>query len=233
MPPTPTTVGSPRKPDGDDTTVMRRESGIPHAGFGTAQFNGNMTETCVYTIGHSTHSIDEFIRMLKVNHIERLIDVRTIPGSRHNPQFGEHELVTSVPESGIDYQRLAELGGLRKTPIAATTINGAWRNRSFRNYADYMQTPEFSSGIDELIALAKKQTVAIMCAEAVPWRCHRSLIGDALLARGLQVTDIMSLTSTKPHTMTSFAKVAGDQVWYPLEEHRRQNQPDSTLDDLP
>lgn len=177
-----------------------------------------MAKTRVYTIGHSTHPIDEFIRMLKANAIERLIDVRTVPGSRHNPQFGERELATSMPDAGIDYQRLRELGGLRHTPTAQATINGAWRNSSFRNYADYMQTPEFADGIDELIALAKKQTVAIMCAEAVPWRCHRSLIGDALLARGLQVVDIMSRTSTKQHTMTGFAMVDGDRVWYPPDE---------------
>ena len=113
---------------------------------------------------------------------------------------------------------LKELGGLRHTPAAQTTINDAWRNKSFRNYADYMQTTEFAAAIDDLIALAKKQTVVIMCAEAVPWRCHRSLIGDALLARGLQVADIMTPTSTQPHTMTSFAKVDGDRVWYPPEE---------------
>ena len=177
-----------------------------------------MAETRVYTIGHSTHPIDEFIGMLKVNNIGRLIDVRTVPGSRHNPQFGERELATSMPGAGIDYQRLPELGGLRHTPVAEASINEGWRNRSFRNYADYMQTPEFVAGIEGLIAFAKKQPVAIMCAEAVPWRCHRSLIGDALLARGLQVTDIMSLTSTKSHTMTDFAKVDGEQVWYPAEK---------------
>ena len=156
--------------------------------------------------------------MLKAHGVERLIDVRTVPGSRHNPQFGEHELTASMPKADIDYQRLPELGGLRHTPAAQASINGAWRNRSFRNYADYMQTPEFVAGIDELMALTRTQTVAIMCAEAVPWRCHRSLIGDALLARGLQVADIMSLTSTKPHTLTSFAKVDGHRVWYPPEE---------------
>ena len=181
------------------------------------RFNGSMAGTCVYTIGHSTHPMEEFVEILNTHGVERLIDVRTIPGSRHNPQFGEHNLVASMPEAGIDYQRLPELGGLRHTPVAEASINGAWRNRSFRNYADYMQTPEFVAGIDELIALATKQTVAIMCAEAVPWRCHRSLIGDALLARGLQVVDIMSRTSTKPHTLPSFAKVDGDRVWYPPE----------------
>ena len=156
--------------------------------------------------------------MLRATGIERLIDVRTVPGSRHNPQFGEGELAKSMLDAGIDYQRITELGGLRHTPAAQTSINGAWRNKSFRNYADYMQTSEFAAAIDDLIELAKTQKVVIMCAEAVPWRCHRSLIGDALLARGLHVADIMSLTSTTPHTMTSFAKVDGDRVWYPPEE---------------
>ena len=172
----------------------------------------------IHTIGHSTHPIDEFVGMLRANGIERLIDVRTVPGSRHNPQFGECELAKSMPDAGIDYQRLTELGGLRHTPAGQKTINQAWRNTSFRSYADYMQTTEFADAIDDLIGLAKKQTVVIMCAEAVPWRCHRSLIGDAVLARGLQVADIMTLTSTKPHTMTSFAKVDGHRVWYPAEE---------------
>lgn len=171
----------------------------------------------LFTIGHSTHPIDEFVRMLKNNGIERLVDVRTVPGSRHNPQFGENELAKSMPDADIEYGRLKELGGLRHTPVAESTINGAWRNKSFRDYADYMQTREFAAGIDELIGLAKKQTVAIMCAEAVPWRCHRSLIGDALLARGIQVEDIMSVTSTKPHAMTNFARVEGKRVWYPPE----------------
>ena len=172
----------------------------------------------IHTIGHSTHPIDEFVGMLRANGIERLIDVRTVPGSRHNPQFGECELAKSMPDAGIDYQWLTDLGGLRHTPAGQKTINQAWRNTSFRSYADYMQTTAFAVAIDDLIGLAKKQTVVIMCAEAVPWRCHRSLIGDALLARGLQVADIMTLTSTKPHTMTSFAKVDGHRVWYPAEE---------------
>jgi uncharacterized protein (DUF488 family) len=169
----------------------------------------------VFTIGHSTHPIEEFLRMLEANRIQRLVDIRTVPGSRHNPQFGEKALAASMDEAGIDYQRLKALGGLRHTPAGAPTVNGAWRNRSFRDYADYMQTPEFAAGIDELLALAANQRVAIMCAEAVPWRCHRSLVGDALLARGIRVSDIMSATSTKPHELTSFAQVDGTRVWYP------------------
>lgn len=169
----------------------------------------------MFTIGHSTRPIDEFVRMLDRNGVRTLLDVRTVPRSRHNPQFGEQELAASMPEAGIRYRRLPELGGLRHTPVTTESLNGAWRNASFRSYADYMQTSDFAAGIDALITLAQEQTVAIMCAEAVPWRCHRSLIGDALLVRGVRVDDIMSETSTKPHVMTEFAKVDGTRVWYP------------------
>ena len=174
-----------------------------------------MNTTRVLTVGHSTHPIDEFIRMLEANVVELVADVRTIAKSRHNPQFGEDELRISLPDAGIEYRRLTGLGGLRHT--TKDTVNGAWRNASFRGYADYMQTPAFEKALAELIELAGKQTVAIMCAEAVPWRCHRSLIGDALRARGIEVDDIMSATQTKPHTMTSFAQVHGTRVTYPGE----------------
>ncbi|MGB3411054.1 MAG: DUF488 domain-containing protein [Microthrixaceae bacterium] len=172
----------------------------------------------VYTIGHSTHPIDEFIEMLKRNEIQTLVDVRSIRGSRHNPQFGEHELEKSMPAAGLEYLPMKGLGGRRHTRVSEETVNGAWRNRSFRSYADYMQTEDFEAAVDELVDLADKQRVAIMCAEAVPWRCHRSLIGDALLARGVKVLDIMTKTSTKPHSMISFAKVDGERVWYPPED---------------
>lgn len=156
--------------------------------------------------------------MLQTNGVDRVVDVRTVPGSRHNPQFGEHELARSLSSAGIGYERIAELGGLRHTPAAQKSINGAWRNKSFRNYADYMQTADFEDGIQHLLAVATKDTIAIMCAEAVPWRCHRSLIADALLARDIPVNDIMSKTSTKPHALTRFAKVDGERVWYPPED---------------
>ncbi|MCB8043195.1 DUF488 domain-containing protein [Microbacterium oxydans] len=177
-----------------------------------------MGRSLVFTIGHSTHPIDDFIGMLTSNGVQQLVDVRTVPGSRHNPQFGEHALAHSLTESGLAYTRMESLGGLRYTPTGQETVNGAWRNKSFRSYADYMQTPPFTRGIDSLLDLAKDRTVAIMCAEAVPWRCHRSLIGDALLARQVDVKDIMSPTSTKPHTLTSFAAVDGHRVWYPYDE---------------
>ncbi|WP_341953823.1 DUF488 domain-containing protein [Salinibacterium sp. TMP30] len=176
-----------------------------------------MRPQTIFTIGHSTHSIEEFIRMLRANDVDRVVDVRTVPGSRHNPQFGEQELSHSLTAEGIRYERIAELGGLRHTPASHKSINGAWRNKSFRNYADYMQTPEFAEGLRELRAAATESIVAIMCAEAVPWRCHRSLIGDAFLVRDIPVGDIMSATSTKPHALTRFAKVDGDRLWYPPE----------------
>ncbi|GAA1219244.1 DUF488 domain-containing protein [Rhodoglobus aureus] len=176
----------------------------------------------IFTIGHSTHPIEEFIRMLRENGVNRLVDVRTVPGSRHNPQFGEQELSRSLSEDGIGYERIAELGGLRHSPAGHESINGAWRNKSFRNYADYMQTSGFTDGLQSLLTAAAESTVAIMCAEAVPWRCHRSLIGDALLARDIPVEDIMNLTSTKPHTLTRFAKLDGERVWYPRDEETEE-----------
>src|SRR5690554_6962520 len=160
-----------------------------------------MTST-VFTIGHSTHPIDEFVDLLSAHGVTQLIDIRTIAKSRHNPQFGEDQLRDSMPAHGIAYQRLEALGGLRHT--TKDSINGAWRNTSFRGYADYMQTDAFEAGLSELLALGDARPTAIMCAEAVPWRCHRSLVGDALVVRGVEVLDIMTAKSAKPHTLTRF-----------------------------
>lgn len=171
-----------------------------------------MNET-IYTIGHSNHPIDEFIQILQAYGIEEVVDVRTIPKSRHNPQFNEEELQEELRRHNIEYVRLEGLGGLRHT--IKTSVNTAWKNASFRGYADYMQTPEFARAIGELIDLGKEKRVAIMCAEAVPWRCHRSLIGDALLVRGIQVEDIMNEKTRKPHRLTPWAKVDGDRITYP------------------
>lgn len=172
-----------------------------------------MMATTVYTIGHSTHPIEEFVGMLQAHEVDCVVDVRTVPGSRHNPQFAKEELRMSLPSFGIDYSWMKILGGLRHTTKAS--INLGWRNASFRGYADYMQTTEFADAVKELITLANDKTVAIMCAEAVPWRCHRSLIGDALLVRDIDVVDIMSAASARAHVLTSFAKVDGTRVWYP------------------
>jgi uncharacterized protein (DUF488 family) len=180
-----------------------------------------MTET-IFTIGHSTRPIDEFIHLLRTHGVQKVLDVRTIAKSRHNPQFGETELAASLREAGLGYQRLKTLGGLRHSSAAFESINGAWRNASFRAYADYMQTPAFDAGIDKLIALGKDERVVIMCAEAVPWRCHRSLIGDALLARGIEVLDIMSKKAARTHALTHFARVDGLRVTYPPEEEMQE-----------
>ncbi len=169
--------------------------------------------TCIYTIGHSTHPIEEFIEILKTYKIELLVDVRTIPKSRHNPQFNEPELKASLEKESIGYIRLETLGGLRHT--SAASINTAWRNNAFRGFADYMQTEEFEKGMQELGELAQGKMTTIMCAEAVPWRCHRSLIGDALLVRSFQVEDIMGEKSSRLHKLTPWAKVEGTKITYP------------------
>lgn len=171
-----------------------------------------MTGT-IFTIGHSTHPIDEFVELLRAHGVTQLVDIRTIAKSRHNPQFGQDLLSVSLPENDIAYQRLEALGGLRHTTKAS--VNGEWKNASFRGYADYMQTDAFEAGIADLLALAEETPTAIMCAEAVPWRCHRSLVGDALVVRGVEVLDIMTAKSAKPHTLTSFARVDGTRVTYP------------------
>lgn len=172
--------------------------------------------TTVCTVGHSTHPIDEFLRILEANGIKRLVDIRTVPRSRHNPQFEQAALRDAVVARGIAYSYCKDLGGLR--PKAKESVSNGWRNQSFRNYADYMQTAQFATAVEELVVLANEAPVAIMCAEAVPWRCHRSLVGDALLVRGIEVVDIMSVTNTKPHTLTSFAVVDGTRITYPAQD---------------
>ncbi len=160
----------------------------------------------LYTIGHSTHTIHEFLAMLYAYEIKHLVDVRTIPKSRHVPWFNENKLRTTLNKQNIAYTHLAELGGLRKTH--KDSINQGWRNASFRGFADYMQTPEFYLALKKLNQLIKlNKKVAIMCAEAVPWRCHRSLIADAEIVRGITVLDIMSVTSLHTHQLTPFAVV--------------------------
>jgi uncharacterized protein (DUF488 family) len=167
----------------------------------------------IYTIGHSTQTIEQFIALLKAHNIEELVDVRTIPKSRHNPQFGSEELAASLQQVGIVYKHLAKLGGLRHA--SKDSINLGWQNTSFRGFADYMATPEFRTGLDELQAVAEKEAVAIMCAEAVPWRCHRSLISDALTIQGWQVLHIQSRKTASPHKLTTFIKVQDGKLTYP------------------
>jgi uncharacterized protein (DUF488 family) len=167
----------------------------------------------VFTVGHSTRSAEEFVALLKAHAIELLVDIRTVPRSRHNPQFNRDTLPETLRRAGIEYLHLAELGGLRKA--REDSINTGWRNLSFRGFADYMQTPEFESGLARLMDLAKTRRAAVMCAEAVPWRCHRSLIGDALVARGAEVLELSGITRAQPHRMTPFARVDGTRVSYP------------------
>ena len=171
--------------------------------------------TRIFTIGHSTRSLEDFLAILKRYLIAELIDIRTIPKSRHNPQFNGPELAHALRNHHIGYRHQKKLGGLRHAH--ADSINMGWHNPSFRGFADYMQRPEFKDGIEELIIIAHKKTVAIMCSEAVPWRCHRSLIGDALLVRAIQVDDIFSITSNKPHTLTPWAVVDGTNITYPAD----------------
>jgi uncharacterized protein (DUF488 family) len=172
--------------------------------------------TTVFTIGHSNRTIEAFIELLRETEIQLLIDIRTIPKSRHNPQFGQDRLAASLKEAGIGYRYMEDLGGLRKT--GSNSPNGGWRNASFRGYADWMQSEAFQHAITELIDLATERPTAIMCAEAVPWRCHRSLVGDALIVRGLKVVDIMGPHSTREESLTSFAVVDGGRITYPPYE---------------
>ncbi len=171
------------------------------------------TTLTIYTIGHSTHSVEEFIGMLTAHGIEQLVDVRTIPKSRHNPQFNNDALESSLKASGMAYVHMAGLGGLRHAK--KDSPNQGWKNASFRGFADYMQTEAFADALQKLIEIAEKRKTAIMCAEAVPWRCHRSLIGDALTVREIAVMDIMSRTSVKPHIVTPWAEVKGTTITYP------------------
>jgi uncharacterized protein (DUF488 family) len=167
----------------------------------------------IFTIGHSTRSIEDFLQLLQIHVVEHVVDIRAFPGSRSNPQFGQDQLRGSLGDAGIQYTHLASLGGRRRVP--STDASAAWRNASFRAYADYLQTPEFAAGLEELIEMGSRRQVVIMCAEAVPWRCHRSLVGDALLARGVEVRDIMSAAAAPAHKLTRFAHVDGTKVTYP------------------
>jgi uncharacterized protein (DUF488 family) len=167
----------------------------------------------VYTVGHSTRPLEEFIALLKAYDVTKIVDVRTIPRSVTNPQFNYDSLPRDLRRSKIGYVHLPGLGGLRKP--RPDSPNGAWRNASFRGYADYMQTPAFEESLQTLLEIAQKDTVVLMCAEMLPWRCHRSLIGDALVARGVRVEDIFNLTAVQEHILRSWAHVEGTRVSYP------------------
>jgi uncharacterized protein (DUF488 family) len=167
----------------------------------------------IFTIGHSTRPIETFIRLLQAHGVTRVVDIRTIPESRHNPQFGGARLSASLRRVKIRYQHLPGLGGLRRPK--PDSVNAGWRNSSFRGYADYMQTPAFERSLARCIALSTKEPIALMCAEGVPWRCHRSLVADALLAKGIESREITSRIRAQPHTLTPFARARRGRVTYP------------------
>lgn len=178
----------------------------------------------LWTVGHSTRPIADFVGLLQAHGIRQLVDVRTIPRSWHNPQFNQDQLPGPLKKAGIQYVHMAGLGGLRRTN--RDSVNTAWRNASFRGFADYMQTDEFDAALEDLIRLAARKPTAIMCAEAVPWRCHRSLIADALVARGISVEEIIGNSSVRLHVLTPWARVIGKRVTYPGEPDGVSDQPD-------
>ncbi|TXH36461.1 MAG: DUF488 domain-containing protein [Rhodospirillaceae bacterium] len=170
----------------------------------------------IFTVGHSTLPIEHFIALLTIYGIEQLMDIRTVPRSRHNPQFNSNELAGSLATARIGYVPMPALGGLRHAQ--KDSPNTGWRNKSFRGYADYMQTAAFREALETLIRMSRQKRTAIMCAEAVPWRCHRSLVADALDLRGVPVVEILSETNYRMHQLTPFARVEGTSITYPPDQ---------------
>jgi uncharacterized protein (DUF488 family) len=174
---------------------------------------GHEKAPLVLTIGHSTRPLEVFIDLLKTHGVKRIVDVRTVPRSRHNPQFNLDTLPDALSAVGIRYEHLSGLGGLRHA--RSDSPNTGWHHSSFRGFADYMQTAEFEKNLEKLIRLSRPKRVCLMCAEAVPWRCHRSLIADALQVRNISVEHIMSENRRQVHNLTPFARVDGTRVTYP------------------
>jgi uncharacterized protein (DUF488 family) len=170
----------------------------------------------IFTIGHSTRSLEEFLDLLRGSAVRRLADIRRFPGSRRHPHFSSEALAASLAEAGIGYIHLPELGGRRKA--SRDSNNMGWRNEAFRAYADYMAEPEFAQGIERL--LDTNEVTAIMCAEAVPWRCHRNLVSDDLVRRGLTVLHITGAGAPSVHAMNPMARVVGKHLEYPGEQGR-------------
>lgn len=173
--------------------------------------------TPLFTIGHSTHPVDEFLKLLARHGVEALADVRRFPGSRKHPQFGRDALASTLPPSGVEYRWFEALGG-RRGRSAVESANLGLRNESFRHYADYMATPEFHEALGELLELARRKRTAFMCSEGLYWRCHRRLVADSLLARGFAVQHIMPSGELRPHTLTEAARIVGEEVSYPLPD---------------
>lgn len=184
-------------------------SGLPARAWGWGRAR-------VYAVGHSTRTAEELVALLQAHGIRTLADIRTVPRSRTNPQFNVDAFPRTLARAGIDHAHLPRLGGLRRP--RKDSPNAAWRNLSFRGYADYMLTEDFALGLEALRVLSRAGPVALMCAEALRWRCHRSLVADALWARGVEVRHILSATRTEAHRLTPFARVRGTQVLYPAEE---------------
>ncbi|MEO7151339.1 MAG: DUF488 domain-containing protein [Burkholderiaceae bacterium] len=182
---------------------------------GDAAAPGRAVACRVLTVGHSTRPIDAFVALLAAHGVTQLVDVRTVPRSRHNPQFSGDALPKPLAAAGIGYAHAAGLGGFRRP--APDSPNTGWRNLSFRGYADYMQSPEFAENLVALTELARSDRVVLMCAEAVPWRCHRSLIADALLVHGVATCEIISPKRLQAHKLTPFAQVSGLAITYPPE----------------
>ena len=176
-------------------------------------------KSTIFTIGHSTRPLAEFIELLRANGVKRVIDIRTVPRSHHNPQFNRETLGPELRAAGIGYVHLKKLGGLRHAKPDSKNLG--WHNASFRGFADYMQTPEFEAGLERAMKLAATKPSTLMCAEAVPWRCHRSLVADALVVRGYTVEDIVSGSPPREHKLTPFALVQGTKVTYPTDKVRR------------
>jgi len=193
---------------------------IPHFNL-ISWFRFAMHRLIVFTIGHSTRSFEAFVRLLRAHRIQRVVDVRRIPKSRHNPQFSRARLSPALHRARIHYRHLPGLGGLRHA--RRDSPNTGWTNASFRGYADYMQTPEFEESLERCINLAKRERTVLMCAEAVPWRCHRSLIADALLAKGVRVKEITSRLRARDHVLPPWARVKGTHVVYQARSEIRHH----------
>jgi uncharacterized protein (DUF488 family) len=170
----------------------------------------------IFTLGHSTLPIEDFVSILHAYGILHLVDIRTVPRSRHNPQYNSETLAASLRAEGVAYTHMQALGGLRRA--GKDSPNTGWRNGGFRGYADYMLTGDFQKALETLIQLSREKRTAIMCAEAVPWRCHRSLVADSLNVHGIPVVEILSQTSYRPHKLTPFAQVEGERITYPPEQ---------------
>jgi uncharacterized protein (DUF488 family) len=182
-----------------------------------------MGRPSIFTIGHSTRAIEDFIHLLKSHGVQRVIDVRTLPRSRFNPHYDIARLPALLHDAHLNYTHLPGLGGRRHAH--ADSVNAGWRNKSFRGYADHMQTTDFKHGLAQCIALASAERVVLMCAEAVPWRCHRSLIADALVVRGIDALEIASDSRVRPHALTPFARVDALDITYPLPVDRDGTEP--------